>query len=165
MARLPAPMRLGLREEGNAKRAYEDYMARQGRKVYVQDCGICVSNVHSFLATSPDGLVIAENGERWLIEVKCIYDVKAIPRTIKAVAKDRGSKFYCKFEGDSLVLKKTHAYYSQILGQMAITGILHVDFVIFAPRTGEVYVIPVDFCQRDWDELFSKLVKFKEEHI
>ena len=161
----PKACQMGLNEEDNAKLAYVRYQQRQGKVVKVNDSGICISNDEPWLATTPDGFVDDGQGTQCLLEVKCLYDRAAIPRKIIDIAKQRGNQFYCQIVDSELKLRKSHPYYGQVLGQMAITGVHEVHFTIYAPRTGEIIIIPVRFCRLDWDALYTKLLDFKIKYF
>jgi hypothetical protein len=81
------------------------------------------------------------------------------------IAQDRGSRFYCKIVDGKLELRKSHAYYYQCVGQMAITGVHDLDFVIYAPRTGEIVINRLGFVEDEWIQIFEKLASFKQRHF
>jgi hypothetical protein len=164
----PPACRMGIAEEENAKAAYISYKRDiQGVHVNVTSVGLCVPNWSPRIASSPDGIVNT-CGELipHVLEIKCIYDTSIYPRSIVDVARQRGSSFYCTVDAnDQLTLKKTHQYYYQVLGEMATTGLLNADFVIYHPRTGEVKVLKVVFDQEDWKKLKTKLDNFTEKYL
>lgn len=161
-----APCKMGLAQEDNAKAAYARFCARKGEEIEIEPAGLCVSEQYPWLAASPDGIITdKKTGEKRLLEIKCIFDTKAIPRTILEVAKQRGSGFYCKVSDQKLVLRESHSYYFQILGQMGVSGIHKVDFVIYAPRTGEIYQMQFKFDPAAWLRVLQKLESFKNQYL
>ena len=81
------------------------------------------------LAWSPDGNVtIGDN--HGLVEFKCSYSASEF--TPAEAVQQLKSKFACKLnsENGSLQLKRSHNYYYQVQGQLAITGHPWCDFVI-----------------------------------
>lgn len=162
---VPAACQMGIAEEGNAKEAYERLCRRRGQNITLLDSGICISTEHPWLAASPDGFVQDSEGHIKLLEIKCIHDTSATPRLIMDIAKNR-SQFYCRIvDGDKLELKKSHGYYYQCMGQMALSGIKDLDFVIYAPRTGEIIVQTLKFEPEEWAVIFNKLDEFKQRYF
>ena len=121
---VPAACRMGIAEEGNAKRTYIKYkMEVEGVTVSVAPVGLCVPNWSTKIASSPDGIVVTA-GNHHVLEIKCIYDKNTYPKSIADIARERGSRFYCTVDEDgALELRKNHQYYYQVLGEMATTGL------------------------------------------
>ena len=164
----PPACRMGISQEENAKKAYISHkMEVNNVIVSVQDVGLCVPNWDSTIGASPDGIVhISDQLIPRVLEIKCIYDTSGTPKTIMEIAKLRGSSFYCKVDmNGGLQLRKSHKYYAQVIGEMAATGLMQADFVIFHPRTGEIKVIPVAFDQDFWKKLQAKLNYFSQKYL
>lgn len=165
---VPPACRVGMLEEGNAKKAYIDYQrVALGQNVTIKDVGLCVPNDCPFIGASPDGVVLNADGSlRCLLEVKCIYDNGPLPSCITDIAKKRGSSFFCKIgpNGD-LHLKRNHRYYYQCLGEMATTGLHALDFVVYHPRTLEIRVESISFVASDWERVKAKLVNFAANYM
>ena len=92
--------------------------------------GLHVSLSYPHLGASPDGLINCDCCGESLIEIKCPYKYRELdPCTVT----DRS--FYLKFSDDgSLHLDKTHAYYHQVQGQLAISQRDYCDFVCWSLR-------------------------------
>ncbi|KAM7290119.1 hypothetical protein ISCGN_010131 [Ixodes scapularis] len=101
-------------------RRYYDYDTR------VTSTGLFVHAEYPFLAASPDGIV-NEGGEQGLLEVKCPQSKENM--TPEDACAD--SKFCSAMVGNVVTLKREHAYYYQIQGQLGVTGHSWCDFVIF----------------------------------
>lgn len=67
------------------------------------------------------------------------------------------ANFCCKNENGDLVLKKEHAYYPQIQGQLALTGADWCDFVLYTHRGLIIQRIPFDAVF--WQVVAEKLTK------
>lgn len=161
----PKACQMGLNEEENAKQAYINYQKEHnGAIVSIRDVGLCVPNWNRSIGSSPDGIVnVSGQLIPHILEIKCIYDKEPLPRTIEQVAKDRGSSFYCKVDSNGeFHLKKNHAYYYQVLGEMAVTGLLQADFVIYHPRTAEIKVLRIPFDDDDWKRVKERLETFDQ---
>ena len=159
----PPACRMGLEEEANAKAAYLKYQRDvNGVIATIREVGLCVPNCCRSIGASPDGIVYTPLCLiPHILEIKCLFDKTPLPRSILQIAKDRGSRFYCSIDqAGELQLKKTHNYYYQVLGEMATTGLLTADFVIYHPRTEEIKVIRVLYDDDDWKQLRMKLDDF-----
>ena len=161
--KFPLPCRIGIHEEENARRAYVKYQREiKGLIVHVAPVGLCVPNANRQIGSTPDGIVSIEGQDSLhILEIKCIVDRNPVPRSILEIAKERGPRFYCTIDREgNYTLKKTHAYYYQVLGEMATTGLPFADFVIYHPRTEEIKVLRIEFHLEDWKKLESKLKTF-----
>ncbi|CAN7949956.1 unnamed protein product [Ixodes hexagonus] len=157
-------MRYGRTHESTAVAAYEELMAAYDNPVHVRETGLHIHPVCSFIAASPDRIVVKDN-EEGLLEVKCPRS--KIGMTPVEACQDR--KFCCKDVAGSVHLKKTHAYYYQVQGQMAVTGHKWCDFVFWtnngtAARSTHIETIAFDekFAKR---ELLPGLFYFAEHAL
>ncbi len=128
--------RWGSEHEDVARDAYVAYVQAQisaGEGPYtsirVEETGLHVNPAHSWLGSSPDGVVhvTTHDGEahKFLLEIKCPW----------------GKKFY-----DPAV---PNYYNCQIQGVMANMGLPYCDFVVWFP--GGLQITRVDFDQKFWD--------------
>ena len=118
----------------------------------------------SFLGASPDGAVYdpSDNEKPFgFLEVKCPYSAKEVDPTA-ACAK---SSFFCDLDAGGLPqLKKTHAYYAQVQGQMAIGERPWCDFIVYTNKG--LTVERIYFNATYWnDKLLPKLVKFYDNCV
>jgi hypothetical protein len=61
---------------------------------------------------------------------------------------EKTSELHCK-------LKENHPYYSQVQGQMGVTGARWCDFIVYTSKG--LYVQRIPFNHRHWSELKDKL--------
>ncbi|XP_040066913.1 uncharacterized protein LOC115328755 [Ixodes scapularis] len=120
-------MRYGRMHESDAVAAYEQLMGAQVDCLEVHETGLHIHPVYSFVAASPDRIVI-KDGEEGLLEVKCPSSKVGLT-PLEACKQDK--KFCCEEVGGEIRLKKRHAYYYQVQGQMAVTGHKWCDFVVW----------------------------------
>jgi hypothetical protein len=105
-----------------------------------------------YLAASPDGLV----GSNHVVEVKCPYsgrEQKIAPGTCFQFLEDKDGK--CS-------LKRSHKYFDQIQGQMAITGRSMAYFVVFT--FVDLAIIEVPFEKDFWEDSMRPKLKAFYEH-
>lgn len=95
--------------------------------VTVTQSGLFIGKEHFYLGASPDGLI----GKDQLIEIKCPLNISTISPT--QGIQDRKIKF-AEMVDNKLQLKRTHNYYFQIQGQLAIAERESCYFVIWSPH-------------------------------
>lgn len=98
------------------------YVKSQG--LHVHDCGLCVNPEFPFLGATPDGIVCDE-GTSGNIEIKCPYTARDM-----TIEESLSLPNFCLHKTDDKVsLKKSHAYYFQVQGQLMTTGVTYCDFL------------------------------------
>uniref|UniRef100_UPI00398EC878 uncharacterized protein n=1 Tax=Pristiophorus japonicus TaxID=55135 RepID=UPI00398EC878 len=150
-------MKWGIDHETAAIEEYEKVKSKDtGRQISVERCGLFIDPERSWLAASPDGVVVdrATGDTVGLVEVKCPY--KHRNHTINKACED---KTFCleRAEGE-LQLKKNHPYFTQIQCQLAVTGLKNADLAVFTNR-GTV-VVRVEYDRKFWENVLDKLEEF-----
>ena len=120
----------GSRHEEDARQAYIIKWS-EGKTVKVKSAGLHVVE-NGFLGCSADGLVYEVNSEEHgVLEINCPFSAAEAP-LLEVSAKS--SHFFAKpTPSGELELKKSHAYYCQIQGSMAILELKWCDFVLWSP--------------------------------
>ncbi|XP_022077717.1 uncharacterized protein LOC110971639 [Acanthochromis polyacanthus] len=165
-------MNWGINMEAEAVRRYQELKSRAlGRKVTVQDCGLFIDAQRSWLAASPDGIVIdSRTGQRLLcLEVKCPY--KHRDRLVEDACRDDPAFCLEVLDEDGrrpggpprYRLKSTHSYFTQIQVQLWVSGLQEADLVVFTLK--ETAVVPVHFDQQIWDQTLSRLETFYRDAV
>ena len=138
------------------------------RKSYGPDLRVFLSGliVHPempFLGTSPDAKVLDPHCVYpfGLLEIKCSF--KNNEKTLEEKCKEKD--FYLKEEDGKFKLNRNCAqgklYYSQVQGQLAITGLPWCDFVVLLSGSGQMAVNRIYFDHDFWiKEMFPKLAEF-----
>ncbi|KAM7310080.1 uncharacterized protein ISCGN_007040 [Ixodes scapularis] len=119
-------MRYGRTHEGTAVPAYASLMEAFDIPVEIRETGLHIHPECSFIPASPDRIVMKDN-EECVLEVKC--PASKIGLTPMEGCKDK--TFCCEVVDGLVQLKKTHAYFYQVQGQMAVTGYQWCDFVFW----------------------------------
>lgn len=124
--KISAPsLEYGKTHEKDAKSKYlKDFPAR-----HIHTCGLVINKEFAFLGATPDGKV-CDNGHCGLIEIKCPYSARNM--IIVEACNNVRDFFLCK--NNEITLKKNHAHYAQIQGQLMITGCAFCDFVVFTQK-------------------------------
>ena len=151
----------GIKYEQVAIDMYHKYMHSQKTPVHVFKSGFVVCSNSPFLGCSPDGKVIDPNCEDpfGLLEVKC-PETKFQVSPLDACS---DPKFFCERVGNMYKLKKTHAYYAQVQGQMGCTGAQWCDFVVYTKKGMSIERISFD--RGYWVELQEKLWQYYFTHF
>jgi len=121
----------------NEERARQDYVITMSSHIDFEctSVGLVVNPVFPHLGASPDGLVTCKccHGSG-LVELKCPYSVRnAHPNTLREKSQS------CLSE---VGMATSHSYYTQVQGQLLITGKEYCDFVVWTPEgivTDRVY--------------------------
>jgi hypothetical protein len=126
---------------------------QQACQVEVLDCGLSVSK-SGILGASPDDFV----GPSALLEVKCPYSQRN-----STIAEAVEVPSFCMFvEGQGYALKKTHAYWHQVEGQLHLTDRDLSYFVVWTTKEALVIPIPKDPA---WGPILVVLEEFYRQHI
>lgn len=161
-------MSWGIEREAEAVQEYQRMKsAALGRRVSVQDCGLFIDSRRSWLAASPDGIVIdSRTGRRLLcLEVKCPY--KHRHRRVEDACRE-DSTFCLELQDEdggsaAYRLKRSHSYFTQIQVQLAVTGLQQADLVVFTLK--ETAIVPVTFDPELWEETVTHLELFYREAV
>lgn len=124
----------GKRNESIALEKYKIHQNNSGHDgLYYAPSGFVISEVYPFLGASPDAVVHdpSEQNPFGLAEVKCPFTFRHQSPRVAA----RSSTFCCEVSsGLQLQLKRTHPYFAQVQGQMAITERHWCDFIVYTEK-------------------------------
>ena len=126
----------------NEKTAIEIYEKRHNEQFIVQECGLVVNPIWSWLGASPDGL-FSINGNIRALEIKCPFAKRYL--TVAEACRDKS--FYLQSSNGKIHLKKTHHYQCQ--GIMGITEISEIDFVVYTTR--DIFIETICFDSNIWN--------------
>ena len=148
----------GKENEHIAIEAYSTYKKEQGNEVTVKEVGLMISKDHPGYGASLDGLVFdVQKAEQGGLECKCPLS-KAGQSIDEAVA---DPKFYLNKEAGVIKLHQKHNYFIQVQGQMFVTGLKWVDFVVYFGSNRSIFVERIFFDAKLWsDDIFPKLDRF-----
>jgi len=153
----------GVQQESTAIEAYKKQQLHCGnQELTVNSVGFLVNQDYPFLGASPDGKVHdpSHADPFGFLEVKCPYSHRA--HTPREACSD--PLFCCELQADSngllqVTLKRSHKYFSQVQGQMAIGRRSWCDFVVYT--TKGVSIERIAFDASFWNnQLLPKLTEF-----
>ena len=154
----------GIENESKAIEQYISYQHQQrSKELTVGPCGFLISGSHPFLGATPDGTVYDPSNIQQpfgFLEVKCPYT----HRNHTPLEACSSPGFCCKVESQShhgaiIKLRRNHAYFAQVQGQMAVGGRPWCDFVVFTNKGISVERIDLDSIYWN-DTLLPKLESF-----
>ena len=122
LSHVPA-IKWGLQKEQVIRQQYTDLMSTQHEGFACSLTGLWVSSSYPYLGVSPDSFATCICCGKGLLEIKCPFS-----------AKDSSSINCktCNFLTDSGYLNRKHWYYTQIQGQLLVTGQSFCDFFIWS---------------------------------
>lgn len=124
-------LQYGLEHEDDAVDSYVSlHQAADNANLKVTEVGTQISKETPGLGASLDRLVYdpsSKNGTLGGLEVKCPYSKRG--QSIEQACSDK--KFFMTIENGNPVLKREHAYFYQIQGQMYVCNLPWVDFVVW----------------------------------
>ena len=161
----------GQKHEAHVKELYIMLLKDKGINAQVSEVGLQLSSSFPYLGASLDGVVTCKN-ETWGLEIKCPFSKYNM--SLQEALKDK--KFFLVEDGGNFKLKRKHAYFYQVQGQMFCANLKRVDFVVWfgtgRPLFVETiwydeefmvnYVFPrlkYFFCRAVLPEFFTKRVK------
>ncbi|KAL5010353.1 hypothetical protein ScPMuIL_012658 [Solemya velum] len=149
-------VRWGSSHEAAARKTYHKIITKTHPKLRVFQCGLIVHPTYPHLGSSPDALLFCEHCDihEGVLEIKCPYKWRTV--TPFEAAKDK--TFCCEIIGNKIQLKKNHAYYYQIQGQLAITGRKWCDFFVWTLKGHSMERI--HFEKEMWKSMSTKLKEF-----
>ncbi|XP_033730700.1 uncharacterized protein LOC117320144 [Pecten maximus] len=150
-----AAMKFGLDAEGQAIERYlADLQNKTGNRCLAKEVGFRIHKEHPFLGASADRIL--EDPVRGMVVIELKNPLSTWDKTIHEACK----VLPClKFDENAQVtLNRKHAYYTQVIGQMAVYGISLCDFVLCTKN--EIFVETVDFDEDLWMEYLPKLEYF-----
>ena len=148
--------------EPHAKIAYIKVQRKRHTKFLANNCGLIVSEEHSFLGASPDLMVGCKckkahcgNG---LCEIKC-------PEAIKGQQPSPDNlKEHLAYENGQAKLRRESSYYYQMQGQMAIAKRSYCDIFIYC-GPNKHFLQRVSFDPVFWEAVLSDLSLLWHYHV
>lgn len=124
---------------GNAATNYGNRLENAARasfvfktKTRILECGVVVCKDLPWLCCSPDGLIISDNGEVSLLEIKCPYTRKGDMLVDKTSLKSFVP--YLFHDGINWRLKESHSYYSQIQISLFVLNLNECTLYVYSSR-------------------------------
>ena len=154
----------GIAKEPVARRKYLAAQADLSNEgCVVQDCGLVLHPMYRFLGASPDGEVIDPSvaDMHGLLEIKC--PASAFNNDLTPAEACGDPSFFCILRDNTVTLKRSHASYTQIQGQLAVTGLQWCDFFVW---TGPQRMCErIEFDKDFWAACLPTLLSFCKAYL
>ena len=154
---------MGRTHEDDARKAYIQDMAARGEHVELLQSGLVIDQRDPCLACSPDNFVRLPSGEVGLVEYKCPH--KAAKDCLTPEQAAATLKGFCSVLNSKgiLELKRTHSYFYQVQGSLAITCKPWCHFVIWTPKGLSVQIIQAD--PEFWAPVSLRIIQFYKRAV
>ena len=152
----------GIKYEPIALQEYQKFMVNNKTPVTVLRSGFVVSKSCPVLGASPDARIIDKGCSICfgLGEVKCPY-TKSHVTPLEACS---DPNFFMEKVNDSDCRpKRDHEYYTQVQGQMGVTGAQWCDFIVYTSKG--LYVERIPFDPAFWQNLRRELLNYYFTHF
>ena len=131
LSSIPA-IQWGRHHETTAAEQYTELIKRQHLDTSVSKTGLWLCKCYPFIGASPDAIVSCKCCGIGVVETKCPY--KHRTNDIKAILDDKSGCLEFGIEKQTVVLKKSHSYYTQIQTQMFVCDLMFSDFVLWTTK-------------------------------
>ena len=146
----------GKQHEEEARQCYIQHLEKL-ETVRVTTSGLIVDIDKPCLGCSPDGIVEIGDDNKGLLEIKCPFRAAKEGMTpIEAAFSLKG--FSCSTNFGKISLKRSHDYYYQVQGQMAILKVPWCGFFVWTPKGYSIERISRD--DSFWEDVRPKLMEF-----
>lgn len=158
---LPAAIAWGRDHEADATKLYVQLNKHMHKNLTLKSTGLILDKACPFLGCSPDGIATCQCDTHapttWLIEVKCPHALKDMHPY--EAARQRG----CALIDGVWHLEQSHPYYTQIQGQLGISGV-GLGVLLVYTKQG---ILPVDipFQKEFYEDLKIKLEYFARNFL
>ena len=157
---MPPSLRWGVEHELIARKMYECEIQKRFQACVVES-GLWIDTERGWLASSPDGIVINESGEmEGIIEIKCPFTTKNMT---PIAACESLPSFPSKLVNGKPSFKRTHDYFYDVQGQLAITGASWCDYCIYTPLGISIERIVPE--KHFWKDSVEKFDQFFDNYV
>ena len=108
-------------------------------------CGMYLFKPHPYIGAAPDNLLKYDCCPKSFVEYKCPYAIR-----IEKLTESWQKCDFLEQVNGKIQLKRNRRYYSQIIGEMAITGHYNAYFVVFISHNILINCVKFDgsYCQK-----------------
>ena len=125
----------------------------------MEQCGLFVKSDCPYIAGSPDGIVSCNCCPKAVLEIKCPFTLAD-----KSVKDGWKNLDYLNMNDNQILeLNQKHPYYTQLQGQMAVTGLKMGHFFVWSPK-GSLQTI-VNFDPMFWVHLHLDYLNMNDNQI
>ncbi|XP_048772103.2 uncharacterized protein LOC125678037 [Ostrea edulis] len=167
-ASLPPAVQWGQQNEAKARSEYVNLKTATNNNFKVEDTGLTLCTDNSFLGASSDGRVF-DGDSIGVLEIKCPYSIKGTQVTTMEVSEivAMGCPNFClEYSMEGPRLKKSHKFYAQVQGEMAIMRLPWCDFVVWTDTAqNNICIDRIYFDSEFVSSMMPRLIEFYMHHI
>ena len=152
----PEQFRWGHEKENSALDLYLKKLQKKHKGLVICKGGLVVNVSWPHLGASPDGIRHCLCFAKRVIEVKSLFSKRSLPPHIAA------SEYVHKVNGKYHLKRETKWYY-QIQGELATTGLLMADLIIYTNKG--IMIVEVEFNRDFWEAMLKKLTTFYKDYL
>nr|XP_047128367.1 uncharacterized protein LOC124809022 [Hydra vulgaris] len=153
-----APLNWGKENEKNAAKIFMSTEGVRHQNPKLITCGLFVHKPHPYLGASPDNIFQCRCCLKSCVEYKCPFSIRDEDISVSWKKTD-----FLEMVDGKVVLKRNHKYYTQIIGQMAITGYKSTYFVVYTKK--DVLVNKITFDEEHWQKVLPSLILFFKTYV
>ena len=145
----------------NEKNAAEAFMQQEGKhheNAKLIPCGLYLYKPHPYIGATPDNIFQCKCCSPSLVEYKCPFTIKK-----EDIQTSWNKTDFLVNVDDTIKLKRSHKYFTQVTGQMAVTGLRQTYFVVYTKKS--VFVEKIQFDERHWQKICPSLMMFFKTYI
>lgn len=160
----PTMLRNGLALEWGKKNethAAESFMQQEGKKHAAPKllfCGLFIYKSHPYVGATPDNIFKCNCCEPCCVEYKCPFSIRD-----EEISTSWKKTDFLENVNGHIQLKRSHKYYTQVTGQMAITGCNRTYFVVYTKK--DLLIELIEFDNAHWMKILSSLIIFFKTYI
>lgn len=142
------------------KTAAEAFMKHEGFRhsnPRLDECGLFLLKSHPYIGATPENIFRCKCSKcdgMFCVEYKCPFGIKN--EDVRLAWKR--TTFLEEVQGN-LRLKRNHKYYTQVIGQLALTGCKSGYFVVWT-TVGQPFIEVITFDENHWSKVLSNLIVF-----
>ena len=149
----------GTDHEDTAKECFFQEFTNTHKNCKMVSCGLFVSKSHPYIGASPDAIVLCSCCQKACVEIKCPYSIRN--QSVLDAWKDTS---FLEKNDEKIRLRRNHKYYTQITGQLALTGCKRCYFVVWT-TIGTLFVENIEFDEAHWQDVLRNLVVFYKSYM
>lgn len=158
LSMIPA-IKWGREHERDAAASFFAQESKKHKNAKLQTCGLFISKTYPFVGATPDGIFHCDCCGHSCIEYKCPYSLADMK-----FDEHWNNTTYLELVNGNIMLKRTHSYYYQIQGQMALTGCPKTFFVVWTPLSG-AHIEIIEFDLKLWQDIIPNLTIFFKTYV
>jgi hypothetical protein len=124
----------------------------------LEKSGLYLDKNRAYIGASPDGIMYCKCHGKAVIEIKCPFSIKD-----SKIADGYGKCDFLALEDYSIVLKRSHKYYTQINSQIALSNSTCGYFVVWT--TQDILVQNIEFNKNHWEAVSTNLEIFFKSYV